>query len=88
MVLVLIPDAHFIIIGDGELSEDLHHLAKSLVVENNLFFIEPQTKIVDYYSIMSLFVSSSLWEGLPMYCSNAWHMVFPSLAQTFLGQMK
>lgn len=59
------PNIQFIIIGDGELRDSLEQQARSLNICSNVTFTGPRTDISDLLSIIDLFVSPSLWEGLP-----------------------
>lgn len=65
MVLKENPDVHFIIVGDGELSESLQRLAASYGVDHRVMFTGPRSDIEEIFACLDLFVSSSLWEGLP-----------------------
>jgi len=65
IVLREIPNAHFLIIGNGELLSELQNQAKDLGISNNFTFTGGRTDIENLFHSMDLFVSSSLWEGLP-----------------------
>jgi glycosyltransferase involved in cell wall biosynthesis len=60
-----LPEARLLIVGDGPLLENLKTQAAHLRINNNVIFTGPRTDIVDILTSMDLFVSSSLWEGLP-----------------------
>lgn len=64
-VLEELPDAHFVIVGDGELRHDLESLAVRLDVAKAVHFTGARNDVEQLLSSMDLFVSSSLWEGLP-----------------------
>ena len=64
-VVARIPSAHFLIIGEGELESELEGLAKELGLARVVHFAGPRGDIEELLAIMDLFVSSSLWEGLP-----------------------
>ena len=60
-----IPNLRLILIGDGELRKSLKYMAMSLGIEDKVFFIGKVNNVSDYLRQMDLFISSSLWEGLP-----------------------
>ncbi len=64
-VLETLPDAHFVIVGDGELAEDLASIAAQLGVADAVHFTGARNDVEQLLASMDLFVSSSLWEGLP-----------------------
>lgn len=55
----------FLIVGDGELHDELSGVVKRLNLENNVFFTGYYANIRDIYAIADIIVSTSLWEGLP-----------------------
>lgn len=59
-------ETHFLIIGAGELEQNLKELAKRLKVENNIHFLGYHSDIQNLISQLDLVVLSSLWEGLPL----------------------
>jgi glycosyltransferase involved in cell wall biosynthesis len=65
LVLQEMPSVHFVIIGEGELEDTLMTLAKQLGVADAVHFTGPRSDIEELLAAMDLFVSSSLWEGLP-----------------------
>ena len=64
-VLQQVPDAHFIIVGDGELADSLDQQAHNMGITDRVTFTGPRSDIEAILSSLDLFVSSSLWEGLP-----------------------
>lgn len=65
IVLARRPETYFLIIGRGELEEELRELAAALNIEHRVIFTGPRTDIEELLPIMDLFANSSLWEGLP-----------------------
>ena len=65
LVLREMPSAHFVIIGEGELADELKDLARQLEVAHAVHFTGPRQDVEDLLMAMDLFASSSLWEGLP-----------------------
>lgn len=64
-ILTKNPAVYCLIIGDGELREELQEQAKALDITRNVIFTGPRADIPDLLALMDLFVSPSLWEGLP-----------------------
>ena len=56
----------FIIVGDGELKEDLQKMAHELGIEKNIVFLGYRNDILNVIDQIDLVVLSSLWEGLPL----------------------
>jgi len=54
-----------VIIGDGPLRKDLERLAKKLGIDKNVFFTGLQENPFKFLARSTVFVCSSLWEGLP-----------------------
>lgn len=65
LVLTEMPSVHFLIVGGGELEEELKSQAKQLGVEHEVLFTGPRQDVEGLLAAVDLFVSSSLWEGLP-----------------------
>jgi len=65
LVLKNIPQAYFIIIGDGELADQLKIQAQNLGIYNKIIFTGSRSDIDEILPCLDLFVSSSLWEGFP-----------------------
>jgi glycosyltransferase involved in cell wall biosynthesis len=60
-----VPQAHLVIAGDGSLAAPLRAQASASPVADHLHLVGPQHDIEQFYAMLDLFVSSSLWEGLP-----------------------
>jgi glycosyltransferase involved in cell wall biosynthesis len=65
LVLKIYPQAHFWIIGDGELKDDLHAQAERLGVAPNIKFWGLRDDVSDLLNNMDVFVLASIYEGLP-----------------------
>lgn len=65
LVLAVRPGARFIIVGGGELDSELRGLASELGIAHAVCFCGPRADVEGLLAAMDLFVSSSLWEGLP-----------------------
>lgn len=59
------PDTYFLIVGEGNLRKSLQAQAHQLEIAENVIFTGPQSEIEAIYGAMDVFVSPSLWEGLP-----------------------
>ncbi|MFW5888116.1 MAG: glycosyltransferase [Patescibacteria group bacterium] len=58
-------DSKLVIIGEGELKNELHNLIRELNLENNVFLLGRKDNVYKYLARSNCFVLSSLWEGLP-----------------------
>ncbi|WP_332834849.1 glycosyltransferase family 4 protein [Clostridium perfringens] len=56
----------FIIVGDGELNNELKEMAKSLKIQKYVKFLGYRDDILNIINQLDLVVLSSLWEGLPL----------------------
>ena len=65
-VLQNIPDAKLILIGAGDLYENVKNRSIELGISNSVFFIGNVTNPQDYYQAMDVFILPSLFEGLPV----------------------
>lgn len=78
-------DIHFIVIGDGELREQLEMYIKTNQIENNVTMLGAKDNVIDYYYIMDVFVLTSLWEGLPRVIPEAMACGVPVVANAVDG---
>ncbi|MCC9077578.1 glycosyltransferase [Litorilinea aerophila] len=65
IVSATIPSAKFLLVGSGEEEANLKRMAQDLQLQNHVIFAGAQAHVEPFLSIMDVFVSSSLWEGLP-----------------------
>ncbi|MBU1486729.1 glycosyltransferase family 4 protein [bacterium] len=65
MILDEVKAARFIVVGDGELREELKGLTKRLKIEDKTFFLGFRSDLDRIYADLDLIVLSSLNEGLP-----------------------
>lgn len=65
IVLQEIPSIRFVIVGEGELEEELRSTAEELGIEHAILFTGSRQDVEALLHAADLFVSSSLWEGLP-----------------------
>ena len=60
-----IPEARFVIVGDGDDAANLKNQAARLGISDRVLFAGPRPDVEELLPTFTLFVSSSLWEGLP-----------------------
>lgn len=56
----------FVVVGDGELKNDLKTLTKNLNIEEYVTFLGYRKDVLNVIDSLDLVVLSSLWEGLPL----------------------
>ncbi len=79
------PHAHFVLIGDGELRPQLEQQARDLGIAEAVTFLGPRHDVEALYPLFDLFVSSSLWEGLPTVILEAMAAGCPVVATAVAG---
>jgi glycosyltransferase involved in cell wall biosynthesis len=84
-VLKEIPDAHVVIVGEGELRDSLESLAEQLGVGHAVHLLGARHDIEELLAATDLFVSSSLWEGLPTVILEAMASGVPVVATDVSG---
>lgn len=80
-----LPHAHFVLIGDGELRPQLEAQAQQLGIADAVTFLGPRHDVEQLYGLLDLFVSSSLWEGLPTVILEAMAAGCPVVATAVAG---
>lgn len=65
-VLAELPQALFVIIGEGSLRSELEGLTRQLGLENNLLLLGKRDDMPGVYASLDLFVLASIDEGMPM----------------------
>jgi glycosyltransferase involved in cell wall biosynthesis len=65
-VKLTLPECRLVLIGDGELKEELRKLARDLGLEKDVLFLGFQANPFKYLSRASIFVFPSIWEGFPV----------------------
>ena len=80
MVRETLPNAKCLIVGDGELREDLENWAKKLGIKDSTLFLGARTDIPELLSVMDVFVLSSITEGTPVSLLEAVVARIPSVA--------
>jgi glycosyltransferase involved in cell wall biosynthesis len=64
-VLAAVPQAHFVIVGSGELAGKLQRQAQQAGVAHRVHFAGWRSDVMACYDAFDLFVLPSLWEGCP-----------------------
>ncbi|MEK7232804.1 MAG: glycosyltransferase family 4 protein [Elusimicrobiota bacterium] len=64
-VLVEVPEARFVFIGDGPQRRALEDRAFALGLEGKVLFLGWRRDVVEWLASADVFVLTSLWEGLP-----------------------
>jgi glycosyltransferase involved in cell wall biosynthesis len=64
-VAAAVPDAVFLLVGSGEMKEELERLAAKLKIGDRVFFTHGKGPVPDYLARMSVACLSSRSEGLP-----------------------
>jgi glycosyltransferase involved in cell wall biosynthesis len=67
----VVPDAKFLLVGDGVLRSRLERLIKELGLEDRVMLLGWRRDISRLLSTMDVLTLTSLWEGLPVACLEA-----------------
>lgn len=59
-------NAHLVLVGGGELQEDVKQECKRKGIENRIHFVGKQSNIPLYMRMFNVFALPSRWEGLPV----------------------
>ena len=79
-VVQKVPQARFLLVGEGKLRDQLVELAEKLHIQDKIIFAGSRTDVLDLYQIMDIFVLSSLHEGLSNALIEASAHGLPSIA--------
>jgi glycosyltransferase involved in cell wall biosynthesis len=79
------PEAYFLIVGDGPLADEIKAKAVSLGIDGRVVFTGARGDIDHLLGCMDLFVSASLWEGLPSVILEAMACGVPVVATDIYG---
>lgn len=61
-----LADVHLLVIGDGELRDELHRRVESLGLQTRVHFAGARRDVGNVLASIDVFVMPSLWEGLPL----------------------
>ncbi len=87
-VLAQRADAWFVIVGSGELADALRALAAELGIAERVLFTGARQDVERLLPAFDLFVSSSLWEGLPTAILEAMAARVPVVATRVSGTVE
>lgn len=87
-VIEKIPEAKFLIVGDGPLKKNMEKLSKDLKIAKNVIFLGFCKDIPSIMSILDILVLPSLWEGLPITILEAMAMKKPVIATRVGGTLE
>jgi glycosyltransferase involved in cell wall biosynthesis len=79
------PQCQFILIGTGELLPETQAHARDMGLGDRLLFLGPRSDVEELLKVMDVFVSSSLWEGLPTVLLEAMAAGVPVVATDVSG---
>ena len=60
------PLAHLVLLGDGELMDEMKSLAAKLDITDSVSFMGVVSNVNEWYQAFDAFVLPSIWEGLPV----------------------
>lgn len=78
-------DAHFLVVGDGPLREELEQLVRRLGLLDRVTFPGLQTDVRDHLAAMDVYMMSSIFEGLPIALLEAMAMGVPPVVTNVGG---
>lgn len=79
------PETRLVLLGDGELRSELEAQVRQLSLSNNVLFAGLLDNVQERLHDFDLFVSSSLWEGLPTVIMEAMAVGLPVIATDIPG---
>ncbi len=77
--------SRLLIIGDGDLRDELDMLADQLQISDRITFLGARSDIYEFLSAIDVFVMPSLWEGQPIALLEALAMTKPCIATAVDG---
>jgi glycosyltransferase involved in cell wall biosynthesis len=80
-----LANVHLLVVGDGELRDDLHRLAESLGLQSRVHFAGARRDLGNVLAAIDVFVMPSLWEGLPLSLVLAMGAGLPVVATAVAG---
>jgi len=76
---------HLVVVGDGELRNDLHSRAESLGIFNRVHFLGARRDLGNILGAIDIFTMPSFWEGLPLSMVLAMGAGLPVVASRVAG---
>jgi glycosyltransferase involved in cell wall biosynthesis len=84
-ILSIVPEATFLIVGEGPLLDNLEGLARKLGVENKVVFTGFRNDIQNVLATLDILAVPSVLEGFPMITLEAMAMAKPIIASKIQG---
>lgn len=78
-------DVRFVLVGDGELKQQMYELAEKLNVDSRLLFLGFREDVPELLQVLDVFVLTSLWEGLGRSLTEAMYTGRPVVATRVEG---
>lgn len=85
LVIKEFPDTYFVLVGDGELRNEIESLIKKLNLEKNVILTGWRNDVNEIIKIFDVFVLTSLWEGLARVILQAFSAKIPVVATSVDG---
>jgi len=82
------PKAHFVIVGDGPLREEVESMIQELGLSEQIHLTGLRSDVPDLLAAFDIFTLSSLWEGLPRVLPQAMAAGLPIVASAIDGSME
>jgi L-malate glycosyltransferase len=60
------PNCHFIVVGDGPLKSEIRKKCEALRLGHRVHFVGLQAEVRPYYSAFTIYMMTSIFEGLPI----------------------
>jgi glycosyltransferase involved in cell wall biosynthesis len=84
-VSVEVPDARFVMIGDGPLRTDVERLAAKLGLQDRFLVTGVRRDVAEVLAGLDVFILTSRWEGMPLVIPQAMASDVPVVASTADG---
>jgi glycosyltransferase involved in cell wall biosynthesis len=84
-VLEVKKDVRFVLVGDGELKQEIYELADKLGIDSKLMFLGFREDVPELLRVLDVFVLTSLWEGLGRSLTEAMYTGRPVVATNVEG---
>lgn len=79
-ILETLPNAHFIIVGDGPLKAELIKKRETLALADRIHMPGLETEVRPYFAVFDLYMMTSVFEGLPIALLEAMSMQCPVIS--------
>ena len=76
----IVNDSKLLLVGDGELLQNMRNLVKDLNIEDKVIFTGNVSDVYNYMQVMDVFLFPSFWEGLGMVAIEAQGVGIPVIA--------